>query len=159
MRRGRPPSRGATADKPDDHWAYPRLAAFGPYRDAQAAWLKREVASDAFRQAPHRVALIHIPFYFDQADRDGWVCKPFRDLALPVLEDAGITLALSGHTHQPGHVKAGSFPRQPFDIIVGGGPKAENSTLGILDADADALRYTMKTVGGELLASFEARST
>lgn len=48
-------------DKPDSDIEYYGLSDFDRYRADQVAWLKETVASEAFRTAPFKVAIIHVP--------------------------------------------------------------------------------------------------
>jgi len=50
-------------DKEDGHWAYSGLTDFDAYRQQEAEWLAREVASPAFKQARFRVLVAHMPFF------------------------------------------------------------------------------------------------
>jgi len=141
-------------DKPDDNVSYSRLAMFEQYRAEQAEWLKREVNRPEFKQAAHRVVLIHIPLYFDESDLNKWTCHTLRERIMPTLTESGIDLVLSGHTHRSRHIAAGTFPGQNFDIFVGGGPKSESATYGILEAEGDRLAYHMHAIDGRLLAEY-----
>ena len=40
-----------------------RMDFFQPYRKDELEWIKKEVAGDEFRQAKHRVLVVHIPLY------------------------------------------------------------------------------------------------
>lgn len=91
-------------DKPDSDIEYFGLADFDRYRASQVAWLRETVASEAFRSAPLRVVLIHIPPFSKQS----WhgtleVSKYF----VPVLNEAGIDLMLCGHLHTHHYYPAG----------------------------------------------------
>jgi predicted phosphodiesterase len=84
----------AGEDKPDDDIEYKNLAAYDDYRATQAKWLEETLQSDAFKQAPVKIVFIHVP------PSDGWYGeRQVRRLFLPLLNDAGIDLALSGHWH------------------------------------------------------------
>jgi acid phosphatase type 7 len=141
-------------DKPDDNVSYSRLAMFEQYRAEQAEWLKREVASAEFQQSAHRVVLIHIPLYFDTSELNKWTCHTLRDRIMPTLTESRIDLVLSGHTHISRHIAPGTFPGQNFDIFVGGGPKDESASYGILEADGESLAYRMHSIDGKLLAEY-----
>jgi hypothetical protein len=70
-------------DKPDDHVEYGGLADFSSYRTMQAAWLERVIDEDWFKEAPFRVAFMHIPLVWDGTSRFrewdgeciGWICE------------------------------------------------------------------------------------
>ena len=48
-------------DKYDNSKEYSGLVDFDRYRDIQQEWLRREIQSEAFRTAPFRVVLVHMP--------------------------------------------------------------------------------------------------
>ena len=85
-------------DKPDSDVEYNGTAAFDQYRAAELAWLKTAVKDPAFQAAPVKICLIHIPMSWYE---DIWYTQRrlYEDF-LPVLNDAGITLMLSGHLHK-----------------------------------------------------------
>lgn len=83
-------------DKPDTDIEYHGLAAFDQYRENQINWLKETLNSEEFKQAPIKIAVMHVP-----PIRSTWhgpiqVKKHF----IPLLNAAGINLMLSGHLHQ-----------------------------------------------------------
>jgi predicted phosphodiesterase len=85
-------------DKPDSDVEYNGTAAFDQYRAAELEWLKTAVKDPAFQAAPVKICLIHIPMSWYE---DIWYAQRrlYEDF-LPVLNDAGITLMLSGHLHK-----------------------------------------------------------
>ena len=48
-------------DKPDNNRYYYGLADYDSYRLEELEWLKKEVKSDAFRNAKHRIVIVHMP--------------------------------------------------------------------------------------------------
>lgn len=83
-------------DKPDSDIEYHGLAAFDLYRENQINWLKETLESEAFKQAPIKIAVMHVP-----PIRSTWhgpiqVKKHF----IPLLNAAGIDLMLSAHLHR-----------------------------------------------------------
>ncbi|MCC8154398.1 MAG: metallophosphoesterase family protein [Tannerellaceae bacterium] len=83
-------------DKPDSDVEYFGLAAFDQYRHEQAAWLKETLASEEFKQAPVKIAVMHIP-----PVRSTWYgLTEVKKLFIPLLNDAGIDIMLSGHLHR-----------------------------------------------------------
>lgn len=73
------------------------LAMFSPYREEEAEWLKQLVATPEFKSAKYRIVVSHFPLpaYGDEAEDSG--TAHFAKLMTPILNDAGITLAISGH--------------------------------------------------------------
>lgn len=89
-------------DKPDSHFDYSRITAFDAYRREQAAWLRQVVASEAFRQARHRIVLLHIPPAKRGANRRASAHGPAMvdSLYMPVLNRERIDLMIAGHLHE-----------------------------------------------------------
>jgi UDP-2,3-diacylglucosamine pyrophosphatase LpxH len=85
-------------DKPDDNQYYYQLADYDRYREEQLEWLKNEIHTDKFRNAPFRIVLCHMPIY--QRERMNYAMQFLADRYGPVLEKAGIDLFISGHTHR-----------------------------------------------------------
>lgn len=84
-------------DKPDDDIRYYGLGGWDAYREQQTAWLKEVVASDAFREAPVRIVLMHMA----PGKADSWYGEQqIRRLFVPELVGKGIDLMLCGHYHR-----------------------------------------------------------
>ncbi|MCP5524422.1 MAG: metallophosphoesterase [Verrucomicrobiales bacterium] len=135
-------------DKPDEHPAYSGLVDFDSFRKEETEWLKAEVVSEAFRSARWRVLVHHIPLYSARRNEDyqkGWR-KEWADL----LAGAHVDLALNGHTHRPAFHPAGSLGN-PYPILVGGGPDAEQATVMVVEADPDSLSVRLLSAKGEEL--------
>lgn len=83
-------------DKPDSDIEYGGLGACDASREEEAAWLRRTVASEEFRNASARIVLLHIPL-----GNGSWHGNiHLEELFLPIPNEAGIDLMLSGHTHR-----------------------------------------------------------
>ncbi|MFT7721998.1 MAG: FN3 domain-containing metallophosphoesterase family protein [Roseateles sp.] len=80
-------------DKPDDTNVYAQLNRTVPYREAELAWLREQVRSDAhLARAPFRVVAMH------QGD---WGWLPDGGAAWRALANqAGVDLVLAGHDHE-----------------------------------------------------------
>lgn len=101
-------------DKPDNHPVYAGLNDFDEYRDTQAKWLRKVVASDEFKNAPYRIVVTHIA-----PMEKGWYTEEqLNKIWLPILNDAGIDLMLAGHLHEYKY-----FPKNEsiyaFPLIIG----------------------------------------
>lgn len=83
-------------DKPDSDMEYSGLAHYDHYRAEQAEWLKGVVASEEYRSAPMKIAFCHIP-----PEAKGWhgAAEILRHF-VPVFNEAGLDLWLSGHIHK-----------------------------------------------------------
>jgi predicted phosphodiesterase len=85
-------------DKPDSSKEYSGLVDFDKYRMEELEWLKKEVGNDDFRQASFRIVIIHMPII---RNKKNWYGMAFlAEHFGPVLEEAGIDLMISGHTHR-----------------------------------------------------------
>jgi acid phosphatase type 7 len=141
-------------DKFDSSKEYSGLVDFDRYRDIQQEWLEQEIQSEAFRQAPFRVVLVHMP----PEPSEHWhgpmdIYNKWR----PVLNQGRIDLMISGHTHrytvempQPG---VRDYPR-----IIGGGPKAGEATLIRVNATPDTLDVTMTRDDGQVVGTCRIKS-
>jgi predicted phosphodiesterase len=86
-------------DKPDTSPVYAGLADFDRYRAQQAEWLKKEIKSEAFQQAPFRVAVFHMPPF-----GKGYGIEHLTKLWGPALNEGGVDLVISGHYHRPSRI-------------------------------------------------------
>ena len=121
-------------DKPDSDIEYYGLSDFDRYRADQVAWLKETVASEAFRTAPFKVAIIHVPPVNSTWHGPLDVKKHF----LPVLNDAGIDLMLCGHLHSYHYLPAGQTECD-FPVLINSNDRAVE-----IEATADALNLKVK---------------
>jgi len=133
-------------DKDDSDAAYSGMTDFTGYREAQARWLREELKSAAFQQATYHILVHHIPLYTTNTNRPTLA----RPLWEPVLKDAPIDLAISGHTHKNNLVDTNAMGN-PYPLLIGGGPSIESATLIVLQADAQSCRVSMRDVDGKEL--------
>jgi 3',5'-cyclic AMP phosphodiesterase CpdA len=126
-------------DKPDAHPVFAGTAAYEPYRQHQATWLKRTLEQPEIKDAPFKVVVCHIPLRGRPGQNDGTTmdgyasyCGFGAQLWLPMLKQAGVRAILSGHMHQD-RLDAAT-PDMPVLQFVGGGPKPEQATLTVIDA-------------------------
>lgn len=134
-------------DKPDSAPEYSGYAHFDDYRAQELEWLKAAVKDPSFTGAPFRVVLMHVPaFYVDGRKEKTWHSQRWiTENFLPVLNDAGVDLMLSGHLHKYVFSEPGASGNR-FPIIV-------NSNTDRLDfrADADAISIEIRNAKGEAL--------
>ena len=121
-------------DKPDSDIEYGGLADYDAYRREECEWLREAVASEAFRNASARVVFLHIPL-----DAGTWHgSKHLRELFLPILNEAGIDVMFSGHTHRYGFHPADNDTR--FPIVV-------NDNQSYVQCDITAVRIAVRIIG------------
>lgn len=88
----------AGEDKPDQSCEYSGYAVYDEYRAAELEWLKQAVKDPEFASAPVKVCLMHIPAIHD---KDSWYSQIWaNENFVPVLNEAGLDLMLSGHHHK-----------------------------------------------------------
>ncbi len=114
----------AGEDKPDSDIEYNNLAAFDQYRTEEAQWLKETVESDMFTSAPLRIVFIHVP----PGGRAWHGQIEVNEKFIPILNNAGVDLMISGHLHEHKFHKKGS-DGLGFPLLI-------NSNMDILDINA-----------------------
>lgn len=128
-------------DKPDDSPEYSGLVEFEPYRTQQTEWLKKTIADPEFQQAPYKIVFTHMPLF----GGNNWHGEQRnRELWLPLLNQARIDLALSGHTHQYARIDAREQENR-FPIIIG-----DPQNVIRVDARSDGLNVIVKNADGSL---------
>jgi 3',5'-cyclic AMP phosphodiesterase CpdA len=114
-------------DKKDDHREYSGLNDFTRLRMEQVDFLKKELASKEFKNADKRILLHHIPIW---GWKNGNLCEP---LWRPLLEKAPIDLAVNGHMHWYAFHPVGTYEKNPYPVIVGGGKSVESATVVVIE--------------------------
>lgn len=138
-------------DKPDTHEVYAGLGEFARYRDTQRLWLEHAIQSEAFRSAPFRLAILHIPLFGKAASDDS------RNKWLDLLAAARIDASISGHVHEYLYTSTGES--RPFAQLVGGGPKPEAATVIRAQADDRRMALLVQDLSGKELGNFEFKRT
>lgn len=139
-------------DKPDDHPVFAGLAGFSALRQRQRRWLAETIRQPWFQTATYRVLFCHIPLWWtdEVSDPGYWLyAKPCREAWLPLLEEAGIQLVISGHTHRATWMPASKT--QPIPQLIGGGPRPEIATIMEGTATAQQLTLVTKTLEGKVV--------
>jgi len=133
-------------DKPDSDIRYYGLSLTDQLREEQAGWLKQVVATDEFKSAPVKIVFLHIPPFSRGGVWHG--TSEIIRLFMPILNDAGIDLMLSGHLHAHHYLDKGAAGNN-FPILI-------NSNLTRLDAITDRNGINLKIVNadGEVLHNY-----
>ena len=151
-------------DKHDGHKEYSGIVDFDHYIARQKQWLAREFASDAWKKAGFRIAVMHIPpagVKMIGGGRWDGGSKRMKEFS-KFLADAGISVALCAHLHHSAN--DGANADHPYPVVVGGGPgfvpeknrgKFLEATLTRCEYDARELVVTQTNILGERL--FERR--
>ncbi len=122
-------------DKPDSDIRNLGLSVQNAYREQEARWLSEVVASDAYRSAPIKIVVIHMP---PSTGRGWWGEQEIRRLFVPILNGTGVDLMLCGHTHRYAYTTDGSRGTD-FPILI-------NANHEKLVVDVDASGITARTV-------------
>ena len=147
-------------DKPDDSPYFGGMFAFQEMQQRQAAWLATVTAERWFRDAPHKILFCHIPLWFTRdifpAQRR-WECHHYcREQWLPALEEAGVKLVISGHTHA--HRWMPATETQPIAQLIGGGPQPTSATFIHATATRETLTVKMSNLEGAVLADVSLKA-
>lgn len=122
-------------DKPDESPEYSGTVDFDTFRETELEWIKEAVKDPIFKEAPIKVAVMHIPalLFPDSWYSQVWVNKYF----VPVLNEAGVDVMLSGHHHKHLNVKVGDCGNN-FPIIA-------NDETDRLEFEADSKGWHIRT--------------
>lgn len=144
-------------DKPDAHPVFAGMAAYEPYRQLQAEWLKQVVKRPEIAEAPIRMAVCHIPLRGLPGQNDGTTLEGYAlysgmgaKLWLPILREARFAAVISGHTHR--HRIDDPTDTEPVMQVVGGGPRPQGATLTIVRADSDTAELRVEDLAGNAIA-------
>lgn len=132
-------------DKPDTSAEYSGLVDFEPYIAHESAWLKSEIACDAFRQATWRIVVIHIPPDWRKETSKLWHGeRRVRERFVPLFDEGKITAVISGHNHKAELIEPCPDKGRGFQwpVFIGGAPTLANATVIRVDADEKALKIT-----------------
>jgi hypothetical protein len=140
-------------DKVDQSPEYSGLVDFAQYRREQAEWLASEVETEAFQRAKYRVVFSHMPFPSagtGQGDFRGM--EDCFERFGAILNNAGISMMISGHIHSPAIIQA-EEDRHNYPIVRGGGPKGDRRTIIRVDATDRMLEATVLRPDGSVFGS------
>ena len=138
-------------DKPDTHKFLGNMTDFSGYRSKQQEWLREVIQQPEFRDAPFRVALLHIPIIWKNYKPEGPFCPDGKAKWHDLLVQGKVDLVISGHTHEHAWFPPGG--EAPYAQLIGGGPNPKSATLTRGQADENTLSFTMTDLDGKELAS------
>ena len=155
---------GEDDDATTDEKSYKRPKFWQGYRDRELPWLRETIAAPAFKDAPWHIYASHIPLY----NPAGWESASARSRWESTLAGAKIDLMIAGHDHSWKKVPGGvAIPRTvkktdgttepapitpPCDVLIGGGPGANEATVMKVAATPATLDAVMIDAGGRELA-------
>ena len=136
-------------DKLDTSPSYSGMVDFESYLAEQTAWLTREVASDAWKKAKFRIAVMHIPPHLRYPNKRDYHQSLDRINKLhAVLDTAQTSLVLGAHLHLAG---MDNRKQHPYLFVVGGGPSPERATLTRCDVKGNTLTVRQFNIKGNEL--------
>ncbi len=135
-------------DKKDSHPVYGGTVNYDSYREEQAIWLEKQMKSKAFKNAPFRVVMMHIPHYHSDEEHGTTEC---RRLFGTLFEKYKIDLFIAGHTHEYGIFEPSK--EHSYHFVIGGGPETGTRTLIRIDANPEVLNLQMLDDSGKEIGS------
>ena len=137
-------------DKDDTHPVYAGIVDFDAYRLEQARWLEQEISSKAFKNAPFRIVMMHIPPRYSGTAHGAVHCTEVFE---PLLNKGKVDLVLSGHTHRY-KVHAPDKQANHYPLIIGGGPKEGTRTITRVTATRKHIQVSMLDDSGKEVGSY-----
>ncbi len=137
-------------DKRDTDKEYSGLVDFDRYRAVQRRWLENEIRSEAFRKAPFRVVVVHMP---PQPSERWHGPDDMYQTWRPLYNQGEIDLVISGHTHHY-EIRQPVEGESDYPIVIGGAPKAGAAVVIRVDATRDTLCVTMTRDDGEIVGAY-----
>jgi Icc-related predicted phosphoesterase len=126
-------------DKPDDDIRYYGLSLTDRLREEQALWLKKVLASEEFKSAPVKIVILHMP-PGRNGIKDWHGRREITRLYMPLLNEAGIDMMLSGHLHRNIYIEKGEGGNN-FPILI-------NSNTTRVDVQVTPTGIDMSVVDG-----------
>ncbi len=137
-------------DKRDTDKEYSGLVDFDRYRAVQRQWLENEIRSEAFRTAPFRVVVVHMP---PQPSERWHGPDDMYQTWRPLVNEGKVDLMISGHTHRY-EVRQPVEGQSVYPIVIGGAPKKGEAVVIRVDATNEALSVTMTRDDGEIVGTY-----
>lgn len=138
-------------DKADSELVYGGINDFDDYRLAQRGWLLKEVQKKEFKDARFKVVFNHIPLYYTP-HKDAHGSANCRQNWGDILNKAGISLMISGHTHiHKIHQPAAGLNNYP--IVIGGGPQDGRRTIIEVNVNQHQLNLKMTDDSGKVVGT------
>ena len=137
-------------DKRDTDKEYSGLVDFDRYRAVQRKWLEAEIRSEAFRKAPFRVVVVHMP---PQPSERWHGPDDMYQTWRPLYNDGKVDLVISGHTHHY-EIRPPVEGVCEYPTIIGGAPQKGAATVIRVDATADHLRVTMTRDDDQIVGTY-----
>jgi len=137
-------------DKRDTDQEYSGLVDFDRYRAVQRKWLEAEIRSEAFRKAPFRVVVVHMP---PQPSERWHGPDDMYQTWRPLYNEGNVDLVISGHTHHH-EIRPPLEGQCDYATIIGGAPQKGTATVIRVDATTDHLRVTMTRDDDQIVGTY-----
>lgn len=122
-------------DKPDSDIRNLDQMLSDEFRTEEVEWLKEVLASKEYKEAPVKIAFLHMP---PNPTKGGWYgVNQLSKLFTPLLNEAGLDLMICGHTHKYSWIPAGSEYQNNFPILVN-----DDKVLMEGEVTADSIKLT-----------------
>lgn len=125
-------------DKPDNDIEYQGMLSMDQYLYEESVWLKKVTESEAFKNASVRIVFSHIPPRLNDWHGNKNVCELF----VPILNEAGIDLMISGHEHNYSICPVGTSNAK-FPVLIN-----DNLELMVLDIDGKTIDFKTSDTSG-----------
>lgn len=129
-------------DKPDSTPVYAGLNDFTSLRNAQTAFLKKELKSREFKKAKRKILVSHIPVF---GNTDEY--KPCTALWGDILKEQPFDIYYCAHTHELRYFPKG-VDGCVFPVLNGGGPALNESAVSVLQKKGNTLHLRTLTPKG-----------
>ncbi len=118
------------------------------YLAEEAEWLKREVQSEAWKKAKHRVVIAHIP---PVRQGKGKVIKNTNlgCSLYEILKGRDVTAMLGAHEHWPQKILPNEFV--DFPVFIGGAPGVKYSAIIRCDLDDESIHVRILNYQGVVI--------
>ncbi len=135
-------------DKPDSQPVYAGMNSYDNYRMEQIEWLKKEAATKRFKAAKNKIVLMHIYPKVTEANADipeEYAAKELAKHFLPLFNEIGIDLTISGHTHRYFLTEKGECGNN-FPMIAN-----DNKSIMVVKSDKKGINVKIVNLKDEVL--------
>jgi len=120
------------------------------YLEEELSWAKSAVREKDFAEAPIKVCIIHVPMNGGPTTGEYTTQHWMRDNFIPLLNDAGIDLAINAHTHRYSVTEPNDYLGNKFPMVVNG-----KRTRLQFDADANEISLKVFDLEGKIISAYK----
>lgn len=122
------------------------------YLEEELSWAREAVREKEFAEAPLKVCIIHVPMNGGPTTGEYLTQHWMRDNFIPLLNEAGVDLAINAHTHKYSVTEPNDYLGNKFPMVVNG-----KQTRLQFDADANGISLKIFDLEGKEVNSFEVK--